>query len=567
MPVKSEQPGIPSEYPRPQLRRRAWQCLNGLWEYAITKDPDMPETFDGAILVPFSPEAPLSGVGRQLQPGERLWYRCRFTPSLKSRRGGKTLLHFGAVDQWTDVFLNGRPVGSHGGGYLPFSCDITDELIDGENELTLSVMDFSDTDDAARGKQKLKRGGIWYTAQSGIWQTVWLETVPRTYISDLKITPLFDLAAVEITVVTSRPAKCFIELMGMRIGVSDGMPVRIPVSGFTPWTPENPYLYKFKVAVGDDRAESYFGMRKFSIGNDAGGVKRMMLNNEPIFYTGVLDQGYWSGGLYTAPSDEAMVADIVAMKKRGFNTLRKHIKIEPLRWYYHCDRLGMIVWQDMVNGGGEYSAPLVSLPLVTGRHKRDNDYAAFGRSDAEGRAAFMRETEETVRLLYNSTSIALWTVFNEGWGQFDAAAAAERVRRLDPTRHIDHASGWHDQGIGDLCSRHVYFKRYRYSPDRRGRVVILTEFGGYNLAVPEHRFNDKDYGYRAFSTPEALLEAYKKLYEREIIPAMEKGLCAAIYTQLSDVEDELNGILTYDRKVEKLPVRELKALNDRLKLK
>ena len=319
--------------------------------------------------------------------------------------------------------------------------------------------------------------------------------------------------------------------------------------------------------MGEDCVKSYFGMRKFGVEQDEAGTPRLFLNGKPYFHTGVLDQGYWPDGLYTAPSDAAMVSDIRAMKEMGFNMLRKHIKVEPLRWYYHCDRLGMLVWQDMPNGGGKYNLATISLPLLTGKHHSDGEkhYRRFARADARGRQAYYDELEEMVALLYNSPSVAMWVPFNEGWGQFDAAEAVRRIQAMDETRTIDHASGWHDQGIGAVQSLHVYFKPYKFAPDKLGRAVLLSEFGGYNRRIEGHCFNKKDFGYKRFESEEALLGAWRALYENEILPAKEQGLAAAVYTQLSDVEDELNGLLTYDRAVKKLPADAVREINERLK--
>ena len=341
-------------------------------------------------------------------------------------------------------------------------------------------------------------------------------------------------------------------------------PARISLLGFTPWSPEHPHLYDLKVQMGEDCVQSYFAMRKFSVQADETGTKRLFLNNKPYFHNGVLDQGYWPDGLYTAPSDAAIVQDIESMKRLGFNTLRKHAKIEPLRWYYHCDRLGMLVWQDAVNGGGKYDFLTVTAPLFTGKHQKDDDYARFGRADAAGRSEYLRELAEMVTLLYNCPCVALWTPFNEGWGQFDAAAVYETLTRLDPTRIVDHASGWHDQGVGEIRSLHVYFRAYRFAPDALGRAVALSEFGGYKYRMPGHTPAGKSFGYKDCASKEEFARAYAKLYENEILPAKEKGLAAAVYTQLSDVEGECNGLLTYDRREIKLDEETVKRINARL---
>lgn len=553
------------EYPRPQMRRDSYLNLNGRWEYAITDSDELPRRWDGTILVPFSPESALSGVGRSLQPGQTLWYRREvILPQGFIPADGRLLLHFGAVDQEAAVYWNGRLLGRHMGGYNAFTLDATDAL-GPRNSLVVRVHDDTDASFHSRGKQKTRRGGIWYTPQSGIWQTVWMEAVPRHYIESLRIVPLFDQSAVEVMVRCSQPLQCEATVDGRTVPFTSGEPARIPMPDFRAWSPEDPYLYDLSVTLGEDRVESYFGMRKMEVRADRGGVKRLFLNGEPYFQSGLLDQGYWPDGLYTAPSDEALIYDIQTAKAMGFNLLRKHIKVEPMRWYYHCDRLGMLVWQDMPSGGGKYRFSTITLPLVTGIHRRDNHYRAFARASSQGRGEYMDELEEMVGQLFNAPSVVLWVPFNEGWGQFDSTFVMERLRALDPTRPVDPASGWHDQGAGELRSLHVYFKPFRFRRDRRGRALALSEFGGYNLRVDGHCFNQKDYGYRRLPDAAALWRDFSRLYEREVLPAVPKGLCASVYTQLSDVEDELNGLMTYDRRVVKLDADEVRELNERLK--
>ena len=556
---------ILTEYPRPQMRRNSYLNLNGRWEYAITDSDESPRHWDGTILVPFSPESALSGVGRSLQPGQTLWYRREvIVPQGFIPADGRLLLHFGAVDQEAAVYWNGRLLGRHMGGYNAFTLDATDAL--GPcNSLVVRVHDDTDASFHSRGKQKTRRGGIWYTPQSGIWQTVWMEAVPRHYIESLRIVPLFDQSAVEVMVRCSQPLQCEATVDGRTVPFTSGEPARIPMPDFRAWSPEDPYLYDLSVTLGEDRVESYFGMRKIEVRADRGGAKRLFLNGEPYFQSGLLDQGYWPDGLYTAPSDEALIYDIQTAKAMGFNLLRKHIKVEPMRWYYHCDRLGMLVWQDMPSGGGKYRFSTITLPLVTGIHRRDNHYRAFARASSQGRGEYMDELEEMVGQLFNAPSVVLWVPFNEGWGQFDSTLVMERLRALDPTRPVDPASGWHDQGAGELRSLHVYFKPFRFRRDRRGRALALSEFGGYNLRVDGHCFNQKDYGYRRLPDAAALWRDFSRLYEREVLPAVPRGLCASVYTQLSDVEDELNGLMTYDRRVVKLDADEVRELNERLK--
>ena len=556
---------ILTEYPRPQMRRDSYLNLNGRWEYAITDSDELPRRWDGTILVPFSPESALSGVGRSLQPGQTLWYRREvILPQGFIPADGRLLLHFGAVDQEAAVYWNGRLLGRHMGGYNAFTLDATDAL-GPRNSLVVRVHDDTDASFHSRGKQKTRRGGIWYTPQSGIWQTVWMEAVPRHYIESLRIVPLFDQSAVEVMVRCSQPLQCEATVDGRTVPFTSGEPARIPMPDFRAWSPEDPYLYDLSVTLGEDRVESYFGMRKMEVRADRGGVKRLFLNGEPYFQSGLLDQGYWPDGLYTAPSDEALIYDIQTAKAMGFNLLRKHIKVEPMRWYYHCDRLGMLVWQDMPSGGGKYRFSTITLPLVTGIHRRDNHYRAFARASSQGRGEYMDELEEMVGQLFNAPSVVLWVPFNEGWGQFDSTFVMERLRALDPTRPVDPASGWHDQGAGELRSLHVYFKPFRFRLDRRGRALALSEFGGYNLRVDGHCFNQKDYGYRRLPDAAALWRDFSRLYEREVLPAVPKGLCASVYTQLSEVEDELNGLMTYDRRVVKLDADEVRELNERLK--
>ncbi len=543
------------EYPRPQMRRDSCVILNGIWQYAITSSGECPEVWDGDIVVPFSPESELSGVGRCLSAGEYLWYARVFSLP-EGFNAGRVLLHFGAVDQTAVVYINGQEVKTHVGGYLPFTADITPALRDGENALAVRVQDDTDGGFHTRGKQKRRRGGIWYTPQSGIWQTVWLESVPEAYIKRLFITPVYDNGTVEIGAEVAgriRPVAHF-------NGADYPLPARIPVPDFEPWSPENPKLYEFTVTCGDDEVASYFAMRKFSVEEDGSGTKRLFLNGRAYFQNGLLDQGYWPDGLYTPPSDEAMIHDIQLARDMGFNLLRKHIKVEPARWYYHCDRIGMLVWQDMPCGGGTYSPAVVSAPLLTGKHIKDSAYGLFGRGDKAGRDEFEQELKDMVTTLYNCPCIAMWVPFNEGWGQFDAERMCAVIRRIDDTRTIDHASGWHDQRIGDIQSLHVYFKKYAFKPDKLGRAVVLSEFGGYNHRVSGHCMSDKDFGYKKFESPLLLESALKELYSQQIAPAIERGLSAAVYTQLADVEDELNGLVTYDRRVVKIPSKIIKSI-------
>ena len=546
------------EYPRPQLRRGSYLNLNGVWDCAFTRENSEPVEYDCEIVVPFPPESALSGVGRVLQPDEYLWYRREFALP-EGFNAGRVLLHFGAVDQTARVWLNGEDVCVHTGGFLPFSADITELLTEGANTLVVRVTDGTDRSYHTRGKQKLKPGGIWYTPVSGIWQTVWCESVPENYITSLFITPHLEDGSVELNVGGEGTVRAVIDGADA-YEFAAGESTLLKLKDVRPWTPEEPYLYKLELALGEDRVESYFALRSVGIGEDRSGKKRLLLNGKPCFMNGLLDQGWWPDGLYTAPSDEALAFDIAAAKAMGFNTLRKHVKVEPARWYYHCDRLGMLVWQDMPNGGGNYSAVTVSAPLLTGSHSRDDKYAKFARNEEKGRAEFTEELLDMVSHLYNSPSIVMWVIFNEGWGQFDSDRCAEAVLDIDSTRIIDRTSGWHDQGSGDLRSVHLYFDDYKYKPDKLGRCVVLSEFGGYTLPIDGHVWPGKPFGYKKFDSQEKYRRALTLLYDGQIRPGCMNGLAAAIYTQLTDVENELNGLITYDRRVIKFSPADIKRI-------
>ncbi|MDO4294069.1 MAG: glycoside hydrolase family 2 TIM barrel-domain containing protein [Eubacteriales bacterium] len=547
-----------SEYPRPTLVRTSYLNLNGRWEYAFTRTPDRPHCFDGTILVPFSPESALSGVQRQLKPDEFLWYR-RTISLTRPQPGKRILLHFGAVDQTADVYLNQVQAGSHLGGYLPFTLDITNLVFSGENELLVRVRDVTASSWHARGKQSLKPGGMFYTAQSGIWQTVWAEIVPDNYVEQIFYQPDFDNSRMTLRAVTAADTELI-----CTVAARDTEPVQvlgktnaelvIPLPDFHPWSPEDPFLYQVSLRTGTDRVSSYFAMRKCDVQTAPDGTRRFFLNNRPYFQAGVLDQGYWPESLCTAPSDEALIADITRMKELGFNMLRKHAKLEPERFYYHCDRLGMLVWQDMVNGGSAYRHWFVTYlaTLMNWHHIRFDDgpghRSLLSRRQTEGQREFELETEATVTFLYNHPSIVVWVPFNEGWGQFDAGRITALIRRLDPSRLIDHASGWFDQGEGDVASLHYYFLSLTFSPEKK-RALALTEFGGYSLSVPGHSSCKKVYGYKKFKSSGALTAAYERLMQDTVLPAVQKGIGATVYTQLSDIEEETNGIYTYDRAV------------------
>lgn len=578
------------EYPRPLLMREDYQILNGWWDYAFTIDYKQPQQYEGRILVPFSPETALSGVGRQLKPDEYLWYRRNFDlPGWEREKGqNRILLHFGAVDQSCEVRINGHKVKRHTGGYLPFEVDISRYAQESANELIVAVKDLSDTSYHSKGKQKLNAGGMFYTAQSGIWQTVWLEKVPETYIKEIKTVPDIEKKIIRIKVSSSYstdkknvdklsrnlPIEIKIRKPGLypdpvvkpsQISTEDMLEtavqavsdkwIEIPIESISLWNCETPYLYYFEVKLGDDRAISYFAMRKFSLETKVHEeFPQICLNGEVQFQNGVLDQGYWPESLYTPPSDAAMIFDIQEMKKTGFNMVRKHLKIEPQRWYYHCDRLGIVIWQDMVNGGSyykhwfvTYGATLLSWLRIP---MRDVYPRLLSREAKAGRLEFIREMKETIRLLGNHPSIAAWVIFNEGWGQFQTEDMTRIVRRLDPNRLIDQASGWFDQGGGDFSSLHNYFFKLFIRPERE-RASVLSEFGGYSYREPGHCAKEKLYGYGICKNKKDLEKRFLERWSgvRNLIP---QGLSASIYTQWTDVEEEVNGVFTYDREVRKI---------------
>lgn len=563
------------EYPRPQMERDVWLNLNGLYDYTVTPlNSDKPKEYDGEILVPFCIESALSGVEKPLSSKELLWYRRKFTLP-KDYEGKEILLHFGAVDWKCRVWVNGIFVGEHTGGYCPFSLKITDAVrFDAENELTVEVYDPTDDGWQQRGKQVLKTHGFWYTATSGIWQTVWIEPVSYAHFKSVKTIPDIDSSSFTVEFETEKSENAEYKLVVydndnkiIETDVASGQSVNIPDCKL--WSPENPFLYYFQLEMrvnGEcvDTVKSYFGMRKFSTGKDENGIPRLFLNNKPYFQKGLLDQGYWCESLLTPPTDEAMIYDIKTIKDLGFNMLRKHIKVEPARWYYHCDRIGVIVWQDMVSGGkyiGDFVAgvlPNLNIPL------KDNHYKIFSREKLEWRENFKQELFEMLRTLSCFTCIGCWVPFNEGWGQFDAKEIGEAVKKYDPSRIVDHASGWYDQHGGDLKSIHKYVIPV-HLPKLDERPFALTEFGGYSRIVEDHTWNaEKSFGYRMYKDKETLTKAYRRLIEKEIIPLIPKGLSATIYTQVSDVELEVNGIMTYDRELIKIEEAALRELNDKL---
>lgn len=555
-------------YPRPHMVRGKWLNLNGLWDYAVRglDAPGLP-TYSGKILVPFPLESALSGVKRALLPDEELWYRRTFTVPTEWQ-GNRLLLHFGAVDWKANVWVNDNHVGEHTGGHYPFSFDISRYIEEGENEITVSVWDGTDAFGLERGKQALQPKGIFYTAVSGIWQTVWLEPVPKTYIKSHRLTPDLDSERIlvsigcggeqdglnfEVTIFDDKEV-----VASKRCRASEVLELKVPDAKL--WSPDSPFLYDIRIELRDDETvidsfDSYFGMRKYSIGRDKEGVKRLFVNNQPLFQNGVLDQGYWPDGLYTAPTDDALEFDVVLTKQLGFNMSRKHIKVEPARWYYHCDRLGLIVWQDMVSGGKNVNIVLNGLiPMVASQIRiKDQKYEKAGRQGKTSRDTFEKELKEMIDSLYNFPCIGMWVPFNEAWGQFDAERISKWVKKYDATRWVDHASGWHDQGAGDLKSVHSYFRKLKKPKGINDRPWAISEFGGYSLPIEGHVWEkSKEFGYKKFKRLEAFESAYRSLMQEQVRPLIAMGLSASVYTQLTDVESETNGLITYDRKVLKL---------------
>ena len=603
------------EHPRPRMQRDKYAVLNGVWDYAIVPvdgeidveilaQQAIPSRWDGQIVVPFSPEAPLSGVGRTVRPNELLWYKRKIElPKLGDDQ--RFILHFEAVDWMCACFVNGKLAGTHVGGYLPFSFDVTDLLGSSETgesaasavrtesvatadsadtaELVLCVWDPSDTGSQLRGKQRLSRGDIWYTAQSGIWQSVWYEVVSAVHLESLTLKgDMFGALEVRSNVQVSglsgvQTGACELELAIKDELGQDVLLATLPVDEAGEisaeqhvddpllWSPESPHLYAVKATlqrdgVVVDTAHSYCAFRTVEVKKDVASVPRVHLNGAPYFVRGVLDQGYWPDGLMTAPSDDALVYDIEAMKSAGFNTLRKHIKIENERWYYHCDRLGMLVWQDCVSGGSAYSPWHTSQKptLFSFTWNRFDDttpehHQALSAGEDGYRKEWTETCQEMVKLLDGHPSIGFWTLFNEGWGQFDARAATEAVRALDATRPIDATSGWYDQGCGDFLSIHNYFRPLRagwHGKQRENRAAIISEFGGLAQMTSGHTSLDHSYGYGDFATVEDWRGAVQKLLA--VAESLQvEGLSGYVYTQVSDVEEEVNGLLTYDRKINK----------------
>ena len=538
-------------YPRPQMKRDSYLNLNGIWEFAVEK-PD----FDGrTILVPFCPESKLSGVKEHYPEGTTLWYRRSFVLPEGFHRG-KVLLHIGAADQIAEVSVNGNHLYRHEGGYEAFTVDIT-EALQQENEIIVCCWDDLNNQAFPYGKQVKpeKRGGMWYTPVSGIWQSVWLESVPETYIQKLNI----ENRGYSVTITTEPALNGFVKVPGLGDFALENGTVTITPENPRFWSPEDPFLYDFTLAAGEDRIESYFAVRTLEV-KQVDGYPRLCLNGKPYFFHGLLDQGYWPEGLLTPPAPESYVDDILAMKELGFNTLRKHIKVEMEEFYYQCDRLGMIVWQDMVNNCDYDFLRDTALPTV-GIQKLDDRNL---HKEEASREMFKKCAEAAVNQLKNHPSICLWTIFNEAWGQFDSDNVFAWFRSLDDTRFIDTTSGWFRREKSDVDSRHVYFRKVKLKGDGK-KPLILSEFGGKTYKAEGHLFNpDKSYGYGGCDTLEALNEAVAKLYLDEILPGIRNGLCASIYTQVSDVEDEINGVVTYDRKLCKLKREIMVPVADRL---
>jgi|WetSurMetagenome_2_1015567.scaffolds.fasta_scaffold11575_2 beta-galactosidase/beta-glucuronidase len=558
------------EYPRPQMVRPGWKNLNGLWEYAITPSSDnKPEKFQGKILVPFAIESALSGVGKNVGPDNALWYRTKFTVPSTFKKNN-VLLHFDAVDWLAEVYLNGVKIGTHQGGYDPFTIDITQYIKGSEQKLELRVTDPVDKGPQPRGKQVLEPEGIWYTSVTGIWRTVWIEAVPKTYISSTKQTPDVDRKVLSFGVKVENPVQGDL----VRVTASDNgsmvsekefdpsQTIQLPVVSPKLWSPDSPFLYDLKVSIirkGKvvDEVKSYFAMRKISLATDKNGVLRMMLNNNFVFQYGPLDQGWWPDGLYTAPTDEALRFDLEKTKAMGFNMIRKHVKVEPARWYNYCDKLGILVWQDMPSGdlgGGEWK----TNPGLEGGLDRT-------RTEASEKI-YRTEWNAIIDFLYNSPCIVVWVPFNEAWGQFKTAEITEWTMQKDPSRLVNSASGGNFHSVGHILDLHNYPgpEMPKASIFGSKQAIVLGEFGGLGLPLEGHTWVDKNnWGYRSFTDAETLFKTYSGYLDR-IANYVGNGLSAAIYTQTTDCEVECNGLMTYDRKVVKVPEEKLKGAASKL---
>ena len=550
------------EYPRPQMVRSEWKNLNGLWNYAIRPLGEQPAAFDGEILVPFAVESSLSGVGERLGSKNELWYERTFEISPKWN-GKRILLHFGAVDWKADVWVNGISVGSHTGGYTPFSFDITAALAKGENTLRVRVWDPTDEGYQPRGKQVNNPNGIWYTPVSGIWQTVWLEAVPQQYIREVRTTPDLDRKTfrVEVPVCNAQPGD-LVEVTlydgGAEVASAralNGATVELTLADPKCWSPDSPFLYDMKVALlrngrRIDAVESYAAMRKFSTLRDKNGIVRLALNNKPLFQFGPLDQGWWPDGLYTAPTDEALAFDVIKTKELGYNMIRKHVKVEPARWYYHCDKAGMIVWQDMPNGDQGPQWQMHSYFTGEERHR-----------SAESEACYRKEWKEIIDYLYSFPSIGVWVPFNEAWGQFKGPEIAEWTKAYDPSRLVNPASGGNHYLTGDILDLHHYPQPKMTLLDTN-RATVLGEYGGIGLVIPDHVWvkNRDNWGYTRFNSPKEVTDEYAR-YADELLRLIGCGFAAAVYTQTTDVEVEVNGLMTYDRKVVKVEEERIREIN------
>jgi len=555
------------KYPRPQLKRKEWLNLNGLWDYVILpKEDKFVRKFKGKILVPFCLESALSGVGMKLIPEQKLWYHRTFKIP-ESWKGKKILLHFGAVDWETRIWINKKIVGTHKGGFIPFYFEISNFLKNSEeNDLILSVWDPTDKGHQEIGKQSLKPKIITYTSVSGIWQTVWLEPVSETYIENLKMVPNIDKETLNLTVNLVDPfpndlIHATIYNANNQIIIDQNMRKKEMVFKLQSpklWSPDSPYLYNIIVEIKRnntiiDKVESYFGMRKISLSKNKTGIKRLELNNKTLFQYGTLDQGYWPDGLYTAPTDEALRYDIEITKELGFNLIRKHVKIEPARWYYHCDKIGILVWQDMPNG--EHWSLLNHLKM-----KFINEKRFKGKRKDIAKKGYYKNLELMIELLYNSPSLIVWIPFNEGWGQFDTERVVDKIQKLDPSRLINNASGWFDKGVGDI--RDIHNCPYPKMPKKiRGRAAVVGETGGLGLEIKNHIWKFKrKFVYRNFKDSESLLKKYEIIISK-LKTLIKTGLSAAVYIQITDIEHEINGLITYDREIIKIDKNKLFNLN------
>jgi len=558
-----------SEYPRPNFIRDSYINLNGPWDFAISSE-NMVSEFNEKIIVPFSPEAILSGINKTPKEDEFLFYRRKVKLPSEFRKD-ITVLHFGAIDQEVDVFINGRFIKEHKLPFLPFYVEIGGFIGTKSFEIILRIKDRTRNSPHLIGKQSERRGGIWYTPQSGVWQTVWLESYNLMHLKDVQVTTNYDEETVTFALDKSGLGEVNVKIFSNGQLVSEkhssNRNISVKIENFTPWSPEHPHLYDVEFSYANEIIKSYFAFRKIEHKLDKNGVKRFYLNNKPIFQSGVLDQGYYSDGLLTPPSDEAMINDILLVKQMGFNMIRKHIKVEPLRFYYHCDRLGMLVWQDMINLVPPTKVNKNAVEaMFLGVHRPDTNTTHFGVYSPRQKENYYISLKMMIKLLSFFPSIVTWVPFNEGWGQFDAETALALVKEIDNTRLIDHASGWSDQKIGDYYSRHIYFKKLHISHRTvRNRIIAISEFGGYSYKVNNHVFNnEKTFGYKVFKTKAGLEKAFSKLYIKQVKPLIKKGLSVIIYTQLSDVEDEVNGLVTYDRKVVKFDINKVATLNNNL---